>query len=221
MSKREEKRLHRYELHVHTDVSDDGVSTFSEIEEAAERYGLDGFAITDHDTIDGALRLKERGRVPVIVGSEVTTAFGDVIGLFLDRAVPPGLSPEATMDAIHEQGGLVYVPHPFDRKRKTRLFREALERCVEKVDILEVWNGRTPHREDNQRARDYAEERRLVPAIGSDAHTPAELGKATVSLASFESSEGFLESLRKAELHFPARSSGPSLWRNLFSSRRG
>lgn len=212
----------RVELHVHTDRSDDAVSSYADLEEAAERSGVRFYAITDHDTIEGALALRDRGKTGVIVGEEVTTALGDVIGLFLRERVPPGLSPEETMDRIHEQGGLVYVPHPFDRKRKTRLFREAVERCAPRIDILEVRNGRTPHEEDNARAAAFAAEKGIAGAFGSDAHTPRELGAIYHEVPAFETAADFLRAIREGRAVGSGRRArrGPDLGGILESIRK-
>jgi hypothetical protein len=200
----ETSRLTRVEIHVHTEVSGDASNTFEDLEAAASEKGIDVFAITDHDTIEGALRLRDRGKVRVIVGEEITTALGDVIGLFLKAAVPPGLSPEETMDAVHAQGGLVYVPHPFDRKRKSRLFGEAIERCASRIDLFEVRNGRTPHESDNERAAHFAAERGLLSACGSDAHAPFELGRIFHEVPPFDSPADFLRSIRAGRPVVPA-----------------
>ncbi|MFH1680212.1 MAG: PHP-associated domain-containing protein [Candidatus Eisenbacteria bacterium] len=212
--------LVRVEIHVHTDVSDDSGNTFGDLERAASEKKIDAYAITDHDTLEGALHLRDRGRVSVIVGEEVTTSLGDVIGLFLETIVPPGLSPEETMDAIHEQGGLVYVPHPFDRKRKSRLFREAIERCVPRIDLFEVRNGRTPHESDNERAAAFAGETGLLAACGSDAHLPFELGRIFHEVPPFDSPSGFLRSIRAGRAVVPA-ASARSVGARLFGFLRG
>lgn len=195
----------RVELHMHTVHSDDSGNELEELEALAAERDVDVFAVTDHDTIDGALRLRDREKVGVIVGEEVSTALGDVIGLFLERPVPPRLSPEETIDAIHEQGGLVYIPHPFDRKRKTRLFREAIERHVERIDLFEVWNGRVRHGVDNDRAARYAAEHGLAAAYGSDAHFPPEIGRALMEVAPYHSADSFLESVRRGRPVLPVR----------------
>jgi predicted metal-dependent phosphoesterase TrpH len=208
------------ELHVHTTFSDDAVNTFEDLETAAVEHGTHLFAITDHDTIEGALRLRDRGRVGVIVGEEVTTALGDVIGLFLAERIPPGLAPEETMDRIHAQGGLVYVPHPFDRKRRTRLFRVAIERCTGRTDLFEVVNGRTPHVEDEERAAAHAAAHGLVPACGADAHEPGELGAIFHDLPPFETAADFLRSMRAGRPAYPAPARGRGFLGRIFGSHR-
>ncbi|MFH1277664.1 MAG: PHP domain-containing protein [Candidatus Eisenbacteria bacterium] len=207
----------RVELHMHTRWSDDSGNNLEDIERIAAERDVDVFAVTDHDTIEGALRLRDRKEVKVIVGEEISTAFGDVIGLFLERPVPPGLSPEETMEAIHEQGGLVYIPHPFDRKRKTRLFKEAIDRCSGLIDLFEVWNGRVLHEEDNVRAARYGEEWGLVPVFGSDAHLPPELGRVLMEIGPYDSPAEFLDRVRGGRPILP----GPERRGNLRDRLRG
>lgn len=190
--------LVRVEMHVHTWYSFDSKMQLEQIEQLAAERGINRIAITDHDTIEGALRLKERGNIEIIIGEEVSTRFGDVIGLFLEEKIESGLSAEETIAAIRSQGGLVYIPHPFDRQRKTRLFRAALDQCVGEIDILEVWNGRTRLDEDNVRAARYAEANHLLPAVGTDAHLPREIGRAGMIMDSFRDAESFMRSLSRA-----------------------
>lgn len=185
------------EFHIHTSYSPDSKTEIAELEECALSMGTECLAITDHDTIEGALALRDRGRISVIVGEEVTSELGDIIGLFLTERVPPGLSPADTIARIRDQGGLVYIPHPFDRRRRSRLFRPALEEHVKDVDIVEVWNGRTRFEEDNERGLRFAEEHGKLIAYGSDAHLLKELGKARMEMAPFHDASGFLDALRE------------------------
>lgn len=191
------------EIHTHTFHSFDSKASFEEIEKKERSAGIDWIAVTDHDTIEGALRLRERGGLNVIVGEEISTLMGDVIGLFLEEEIPPHLPVEETIDAIRSQGGLVYIPHPFDRRRKTRLFREALERCVDRVDIIEVWNGRVAHPKDNEKAAEFARAGGIVGVAGSDAHSIREFGRAWMVMDPFPTAASFLESLRNAEAVIP------------------
>lgn len=188
----------RVELHVHTWYSFDSKARLEQIERKALETATDYIAITDHDTIEGALRLRSRGKIDVIVGEEISSRFGDIIGLFLEEKIEPDLSPEETIHRVHAQGGLVYIPHPFDRNRKTRLFRAALDQCVDGIDVLEVWNGRTRMEEDNVRAARYAEEHALLPAVGTDAHLPREIGRASMIMNDFSDARGFLHSLSRS-----------------------
>ncbi len=131
--------------------------------------GLDAVAVTDHDRLDFALALRAELGERIIVGEEVTTTDGHVIGLYLKEPVLPGQSAAATADAIHAQGGLVYIPHPFDKFR-TGVSHDVLDSMADKIDIVEAYNGRVILRAPAIRARHWAAARRLPTASSSDAH---------------------------------------------------
>ena len=179
------------DLHCHSSASFDSLSSPLALIRNARRFGLTHLAITDHERIDGALRARdlaaaqpataEEPRLTVIVGEEVRTTGGDLIGLFLERAVPPGRTPEATAAAIHEQGGLVGVPHPFDRFRNSggqAAEREGtLARLADSVDFVEIHNARAMGNA-NPRAAEFAVREGLPGVAASDAHSPFEVGVA-------------------------------------------
>lgn len=156
---------------------------------AAER-GLTHLAITDHERIDGALRARDSAPIEltVIVGQEVRTSSGDLIGLYLDGPVPPGMTPRETAQAIHEQGGLVGLPHPFDRFRGstgTAADREdALDVLAASLDYVEAFNARVPYGGANARAAEFAAVHGLPGIAASDAHTLFEVGIAYTVLHS-------------------------------------
>ncbi len=189
----------RLDLHVHTSHSSDSHQTPGEIIAAVQRRGMDGLAITDHNTIAGALELCAMAPFPVIVGEEIKTAEGEITGLFLCRPVPPGLSPEETIAAIREQGGLVYVPHPLDSLRRSALRRRALERILDQVDVLEVFNARTLVPQHNQQARQLALAHGLAMGAGSDAHVPYEIGRGLVEVEVLDGPASFLAALRRGQ----------------------
>ena len=115
----------RADLHMHTTCSDGWPTPHELVDHAARRARLDVIAVTDHDTIEGALRAREyaakRTRFQVIVGEEVSSRDGHIVALFLERRVRPGMSAAATVHAIHDQGGLAIAAHPFWRtQRRTR-----------------------------------------------------------------------------------------------------
>jgi hypothetical protein len=179
------------DLHCHTRASFDSLSSPAAVVRAAVARGLTHLAITDHDRIDGALearelaaRLAAGGADPltVIVGEEVRTADGDLIGVFLDRPVPPGMSASDTVAAIREQGGLVGIPHPFDRFRGTLARDGGMHDVVPLVDWIEAHNARIVGR-GNERAAELAAERGLPGVAVSDAHTVLEVGIAYSILA--------------------------------------
>jgi hypothetical protein len=171
------------DLHCHTRASFDCLSAPAAVVKAASERGLTHLAITDHDRIDGALEARELAPagLTVIVGEEVKTADGDLICLFLDRAIPPGLSADETIAAAREQGGLVGIPHPFDRLRGSLLRDERLAVIGDRVDWVETHNARVVG-QGNQRAADYARERGLPGVAVSDAHSILEIGVAYTKL---------------------------------------
>jgi predicted metal-dependent phosphoesterase TrpH len=176
--------------------------------ERALAIGLTHLAITDHERIDGAMRAIEAAgdRLAVIIGEEVRSYDGDLIGLFLDTAVPPGLSAAETATAIREQGGIVGLPHPFDSYRASGGSRAggataALEELASLVDYVEVHNARA-YREANPMAAAYAARHDLPGVASSDAHTIMELGVASTLLAGpFRTAAELRELLPSAQTH--------------------
>lgn len=184
-------------MHTHTEHSPDSRTTLRGFALGVAKAGLDVVCVTDHDTVDGALRLREMG-VPfrVVVGEEIRTRDGEIIGLFLERPVPRGLSAEETIARIRDQGGIVYVPHPFSRNRLHHIRREALERVVAQLDAVEVFNAREALAGDNRRAYGFASAYGLAHGAGSDAHRAGELGRAYVEVPDFATPQEFLAALR-------------------------
>jgi len=167
------------DLHCHTSASFDSLASPRAVVRAAAACGLTHLAITDHDRIDGALEAQACALpgLTVIVGEEIRTRDGDLIGLFLERAVPPGLSGRETVAAIRAQGGLVGIPHPFDRFRGSLLRDLAMAPLADEVDWIETWNARLVGR-GNERAAEFAAGRGRPGVAVSDAHTTIEVGVA-------------------------------------------
>jgi hypothetical protein len=158
-------------------------------------------AITDHDAIDGALKMQTLAPFTVIAAEEVLTSHGEVIGFFLKEWIPSGLSIEQAFARIKAQGGLVCLPHPFDTFRGLRLDSKRLEDLVGQVDIIEVFNARSPIPRDSNKARDFARKYNLPGTAGSDAHSPGEIGNTYVEMTAFDGKEGFLRALREGKIH--------------------
>jgi len=192
------------DLHCHTSASFDCLSDPVKVGRAAERRGITHLAITDHDRIDGALRARDSAPdgLTVIVGEEVKTAAGDLICLFLEAAVPPGLPPAETIALVREQGGLVGIPHPFDRHRSSMANATAeLDALVGLVDWVEVHNARVVFREGNERAQAFAQRTGLPGVAVSDAHSLLEVGVASTRLIGDPSTpSGLLQALTTAEV---------------------
>lgn len=191
----------RAECHLHTNASHDSTLSFAHVIQRCEERGITCLFVTDHNTIEGAKALEKRAPFRVIVSEEIATSEGEIIGYFLRDRIAPGLTPEQTIDAIRRQGGVVSIPHPFDRLRKSRMRFHTLERVIRDVDILEVFNSRNVFPRDDELALVYAR-RWNKPAIAvSDAHTRWEVGRSTVELSDFSSPAEFLAALQKASLH--------------------
>ena len=192
----------RVDMHTHCEASPDSLTPVRVQAARIKQVGLDVVFATDHDTIDGALRLRELADgFRLIVGEEITSADGDLVGLFLERAVPRGLSGEETIARIRDQGGLVCVPHPFSRNRNHRIRRAALERLWPLVDCIETFNAREAFTSDNSRAAAFAAAHGIPAAAGSDAHTPWELGRVYLEMDDFHDAPGFVAALRGATAH--------------------
>lgn len=168
------------DLHCHSDASFDSLAAPRSLVRVAHARGLTHLAITDHDRIDGALRARDAAPdgLTVIVGEEVKTADGDLICLFLERPVPPGLPATETIAQVRDQGGLVGIPHPFDRFRDSMLRDAGLAELADAVDWVEGHNARIVGGNGNERAMLFAREHEL-PTVGvSDAHSTLEVGVA-------------------------------------------
>jgi predicted metal-dependent phosphoesterase TrpH/glycosyltransferase involved in cell wall biosynthesis len=192
------------DLHMHTDHSPDCATPVEVLLETAKERGLGAIAITDHNEISGALEAREAaeqiGGVKVIVAEEVKTASeGEVIGLFLEEKIERGMSMAETIAEIRRQGGLVYVPHPFDRFHSVPDY-EHLLKIVEEIDILEVFNPRIALSSFNEEAVRFARKYSIVPGAGSDSHVAQGLGSVKIRLRDFEGPEEFLESMREADI---------------------
>lgn len=194
--------LIRADLHVHTLLSPDSANPPLRILSACIRRGINRVAITDHNRLKGSLEMRDMAPEAVIVGEEIKTPVGEIIGLFLNEEIPRGLSPEETAGRIREQGGLVMIPHPFDRLRSSRLEESALERLVAAslIDIVEVFNSRTTFLSDSRRAWRFAEQHGLLMGGGSDAHTLDEIGQTYVEMPPFRDQKEFLLSLAQGRV---------------------
>jgi predicted metal-dependent phosphoesterase TrpH len=190
----------RLDLHVHTCYSEDCWVPLEQIAAAVANLPIDAIAVMDHNEIDGAIRLAEMAPFPVIVGEEIASQAGEIAGLFLRELISPGLSMEDTIGLIREQGGLVYAPHPLARDVPKALGRENLLAILDQVDIIEGFNARILHRDDNLAAQAVALKRGIPLGAGSDAHFVREIGTAGVELAGFESPQDFLQKLQQGRL---------------------
>ena len=198
------------DLHCHTSASFDSLASPRSVVRAAASRGLTHLAVTDHDRIDGALRARDAApdELTVIVGEEVKTADGDLIAVFIENLVPPGLPASETIAAIREQGGLVGVPHPFDRLRGYgRKSGADLAEIAGAVDWIEAYNARVIGGSANERAALFAREHGLPGICASDSHTVMEVGISYNAVAGDASTAaGLLAALARVDMH-PHRAS--------------
>jgi hypothetical protein len=191
------------DLHMHTDHSHDCATPVEVLLATAREQGLGAIAVTDHNEISGALEARAQAAgagVKVIVGEEVKTAGqGEVIGLFIEEKIPRGLSLEETVAEIKRQGGLVYVPHPFDRMHSVPDY-EHLLRIVDEVDAIEVFNPRVAIGAFNEEASRFAAKYRIPAGAGSDSHVAQGLGSVRIRMRDFDGPQEFMQALRDADI---------------------
>jgi predicted metal-dependent phosphoesterase TrpH len=183
----------RIDLHCHSEASHDCSTPLESIPERCRQRGIHFQAITDHNQIWGAQKLKaalDRERIngglpypQIIIGEEVSTQEGEIIGLFLQEKIEAGLTPEESIHRIIGQGGLVLLPHGFDPLKRWRLTPHALERVAHLVNIVEAFNARVSRAHWNRVAAQWAMDHNLPMSAGSDAHTLADIGDAWVEIA--------------------------------------
>ena len=191
----------RADFHMHTSFSPDCLTSPDKLIQRCLNVGLGCIAVTDHNTIAGAVAVKRLAPFPVIIAAEIKSTAGEITGLFLNEDIPSGLSPLATLQRIKDQGGLVSIPHPFDGVRSSVIRPEALEEILPFADLIEVFNARNTFKGANQRAEDLAERHNLLPTAVSDSHHVFELGRTYTEIPEFDgSAEGFKLALKEAVL---------------------
>src|SRR2546425_988230 len=191
--------LIRVALHNHTHYSPDSILSPRRFVHECRRRGINCPAVTDHNTIRGALAVRELADFQVIIGEEIRSADGEIIGLFLEEDIPRGLPVGETIERVKAQGGLVGIPHPFDHLRLA--LREAtMTNVIDQIDFIETLNARVVFPSHNEKARAFALEHAKPMSAGSDAHSPWEVGRAYGEMRRFCDTEDFLPALRHARL---------------------
>jgi predicted metal-dependent phosphoesterase TrpH len=173
------------------------------VEKIVERclgLGIDCVAVADHNTIAGALKLREMAPFKVIIAEEILTPAGEIMGLFLSERVPHRLSVQETISRIRSQGGLVAIPHPFGRSMPWNTSSLTSAEVLSQVDIIEVFNSRTPFSASIARAEKLARQYEKPGSAGSDAHTLGEIGRAYVEMPQFDGPASFLKSLAQGRI---------------------
>ncbi len=190
----------RADFHIHTEYSMDCNTSLEKIIKRCEEVGINCVTISDHGEIEGAVEMQRRAPFRVIVAEEVLTPEGEIIGMFLKEVIPNYRPVPETIARIKEQGGLVCIPHPFDAIRSSALGDKVIEEIAGEIDIIEVFNSRTPFPHSSAKARAFAEKHGLAMSAGSDAHTPNEIGNAWVEMPEFTGKDDFLKELAAGEI---------------------
>ncbi len=201
----------RVDCHLHTAASGDSVLTLEQLADRARQAGLDAVCITDHNVTAAAMAAVQRDLgVRIIVGEEIRTPDGDMIGLFLTERVPYVLPVAEVVGLIRGQGGLVYVPHPFDLGFRSSLGRVLPALCAAgQVDVIEAFNAKVADPAINEQAAALARQYELPVGAGSDAHDAAGVGAAYLDMPDFDGPASFLAALAEAKITGEFRDHAP------------
>lgn len=196
---------YKTEFHVHTKYSHDSGMGKWALYFIGKLRGINCFAITDHNEISGAVKYRpwlEKKGIQVIVGEEIFSNEGEIIGLFLEKKIEPGLSPEETIREIKKQNGIVYLPHPYDEKRhRTVLSNDALKQCAEHIDCAEFYNGRNIKSAFGIKQKEIVDTFGFVPIVGGDSHVFFEIGRNVCLVEEKLTRENFFEVISKAQFN--------------------
>ncbi len=190
----------RADFHSHTVYSKDGLTGIRKYIDAARRAGLDRIAVTDHNTVRGALEAASLAPDLIIPGEEIQTSEGELLGYYVREEIPKGLTPEASIVRLREQGAAVSVSHPFDRFRRGAWNPVTLARIVPWIDAVEGFNARCMFAADNRDAADFARSHRLPVTAGSDAHAALEIGAAGLEIPPFHDGDTLRAAFRGARV---------------------
>jgi len=192
--------LLKADFHIHTEYSMDCDMTLDRVISRCLETGINCIAIADHGTVEGALKMQSLAPFPVIVAEEILTPHGEIMGMFLKETIPSGLSIQQTISQIKAQGALINIPHPFDMFRPSALGSGIIEKIVDQIDAIEVFNAREPFRKPSTKAQAFAQKYDIPGTAGSDAHTIGEIGNAYVEMPEFNGRDDFLQALRTGKV---------------------
>ena len=224
------------DFHVHTRFSRDSILTEEKFITRAIERGLTHVAVTNHNNIEGAIAVRDKvaelglsDKLTVILGEEVSTADGEVVGMFLTKTIPRGLSANETADEIHRQGGLVSIPHPFDPFRGSHIKEGPLRNLADvgKIDMLEVFNCRVTIQRHNEEAAAFAKRYDIPGIAASDSHSSFEVAMAFNAMPAFSTADELRASLPENEWHasrssvFIHATTRWAVWKNMFDHWRG
>ena len=162
--------------------------------------GINCIAIADHGTAEGALKMQKLAPFTVIVAEEILTPYGEIMGMFLKETIPSRIPVEQALSEIRSQGGLVNIPHPLDTFRGSAMGAKALKDIMSQIDIMEVFNSRSPLLRTSARALAFAQKHSIVQSAGSDAHTAYEIGNSYVEMPEFTGKDDFLQALAQGKI---------------------
>jgi predicted metal-dependent phosphoesterase TrpH len=196
----------KFDMHIHTWYSSDSAIDPRSVIRLWKKKSILPL-VCDHNSIAGAEVVYQgilalSPEIPLILAEEISTSEGEIIGLFLNEEIPPCLSAGETIDRIRDQGALSLIPHPFCSYRSSAIRRDALQEIIGPVDIIEGYNARVLSDDENRMAREFAAEYDKCVSVGSDAHTPLELGRCYLELEQFGEPGEFMASLKASSVQF-------------------
>ena len=189
-------------FHIHSNYSKDSFLSLEKIAEIAKKNKIDLVILADHNNLAPERKIEKIKEVKIILGEEIKTKDGEIIGIFLKEKIEKNLSLKETIKKIKEQNGLVVVPHPFDFFRKNRIKKDAFEKNLEEIDIIEIFNSRTIFDLANRKSKEFAEKHNKAMIVGCDAHSQFEIKNALIEIEEFKDQFDFLEKLKKAKFYF-------------------
>jgi predicted metal-dependent phosphoesterase TrpH len=192
--------LYKADFHIHSKYSMDSSTSLEQIIKACLKKKINCIAISDHGSIEGALQMQKIAPFYVIVAEEIITTRGEIMGMFLNELVPSGLSIEESIRRIKEQGGLFCAQHPFDKIRQDALKADVMDEIAGQIDLVEVFNARSPLLNSSNQALKFAQQHNLPGCAGSDAHAAFEIGNAYVEMPEFKGREDFLAALAQGKV---------------------
>ena len=188
------------DLHIHTRYSMDCHTPLDKIIQRCQALGIHCIAIADHGTAEGALEMQKIAPFKVIVAQEILTTHGEIMGMFLKETIPSGISPQEAVKRIHEQGGLVNIPHPFETIRGSALKDGMMDEIASEIDLIEVLNARSPFGRVRRKSEAFAAKHGIPGGAGSDAHRVSEIGNVFIEMPDFNSKEEFLNALVQGKI---------------------
>jgi len=216
----------KVEFHCHTRYSKDSLVDIADMPAAARKKALDHVVITDHNAIQGAFEANRLDPAIFIIGEEIMTQQGELLGFFMTELIPPGLSAQKAIRLLREQSAFISVSHPFDISRKGHWDENDLLEILPLVDAIEVFNSRCISPQFNQKAKEFTAQHAIAGTVGSDAHSLRELGTATLTLPDFHDAASLKLALTQAQpqlrlsspfIHFISRY---AVWRKKATAKR-